>query len=65
MFADPRSDLRVIAIFDDDGRLIRTRAFSVPFGVLATDPHTRTLIALRRLNGLELVVYAWRWTEIQ
>lgn len=60
-FADLRSDLRVLATYDAEGRLLRRSVIAVPIGILATVPERRVLLAARRTDRLEVVTYRWRW----
>lgn len=62
-FSDLRSDRRVLAIYDSEGRLVRTSLLDVPMAVLATVPDKRLMLAARRTDRLEIVTYQWRWTR--
>lgn len=59
--ADLSSDWRVMALYDAEGRPVRSRVYRVPMGFLASDVDKQTLIASRRLNSAEVVRYRWRW----
>ena len=61
LIADPRSDLRLLALYAEDGRIARTSVLQTPFGLLAANPSSHTLLALRRSDEVEVVVYHWRW----
>lgn len=62
VLADPRSDLRALVVFDRSGSRQRIATVSIPLGVLDTRPDSRLLLAVRRTDVIELVVYGWRWT---
>jgi hypothetical protein len=59
--ADPRSDERRIVLFDLEGRPVRTTSVRASWGAVAAIPKEHQLLAVRRTNVLELVVYKWRW----
>jgi hypothetical protein len=59
--SDPRSDHRLLVLYDQAGRAIRHSQIEVPLGLLASSPEGRLLVALRRTDRLELVTYGWRW----
>ncbi|MES2177602.1 MAG: hypothetical protein V4550_07020 [Gemmatimonadota bacterium] len=59
--ADPRSDLRAMLVFDDEGRKVRATMVDGALGFLGANIETRSLIALRTSDVRELVVYSWRW----
>lgn len=61
ILSDPFSLERLIITYDADGRLMRTTLLEVPFGVAATVPKHRVLLAVRRLVDTELVAYRWTW----
>lgn len=61
VFSDLRSDLRLMALYDDEGRFVRALPVSVPLGTLASIPEQRLLLMVRRTNEVELVGYRWRW----
>lgn len=60
-FSDLRSDLRVLATYDAEGRFLQRSVIAVPIGILATVPEKRVLLAARRTDRLEVVTYRWRW----
>jgi len=60
-FADVTSDWRVLALYDDMGRPVRTQPFRVPLGFLLSRVDEQTLVGSRRLNRVEVVRYSWRW----
>ncbi len=53
--ADSRSDLRVFVLFDDTGQIIRRTEIVAPLGFAGSLPSDSTLIAVRRLEGQEIV----------
>jgi hypothetical protein len=61
--ADPRSDKRVLVLYDLDGRVVNRRAMNVAFGILTVSVHQRMLLALRRSDRNELVRYRWDWRQ--
>jgi len=63
--ADPRSDRRILVRYDSEGR-VRSRAeITMAFGVLSARPEQRLLLALRRSDRTELVLYRWDWRRSQ
>ena len=60
-FADLRSDRRLIVRYDQAGRPIRTRTIDLPIGFVTSLPAARLLIGARRITGVEIVGYVWRW----
>jgi hypothetical protein len=63
-FADLNGDERILMLYALDGRAIRSLRVDAPFGLLANDPVRRELLAYRRINRPELVVYRWRWVPV-
>lgn len=61
VLADPRSDNRLLIRYDAAGRQVATRSLALPFGVIATTVAQRRLLAVRRTDRTELVVYEWAW----
>ena len=59
VFADARSDRRLIRVYDTDGRLRSEKTIAVPFGFVGSVPDRRTLFALRRTDRVEVVTYTW------
>jgi hypothetical protein len=59
--ADPRSDHRVLVRYDQNGHIVRKAEMNVAFGILSTSPSQRLLLALRRSDRNEIVVYRWDW----
>jgi hypothetical protein len=60
-FADLASDVRVHAIYNSEGRIIRTVMVEAPQGFVLSDPVGQVLYALRRVGRQQLVEYKWRW----
>jgi len=58
VLADPRSDRRRLLAFSTDGRVLRERDLNVAFGLLASSPDGRRLLALRRTDVDEVVRYS-------
>ena len=61
VIADLRSDRRMLFLFNADGSFVRAMPLDFPFGVLDSDPDRRRILAIRRPDSLELVVYSWDW----
>jgi len=59
--ADPRSDARVLVLYKPDGALRRQRQLLGPIGLVASNILSRRVVALRRSDRLELIMYQWRW----
>lgn len=59
---DPQSDIRILVRYDSSGAVANLSNLNTAFGIAATDPDARKLLALRRTNGTEAVWYAWRWS---
>ncbi len=57
VLADPRSDRRHIVLFGESGAVLRRRDLDVAFGFVASSPSGEHLLALRRTNVDEMVVY--------
>lgn len=55
--ADPRSDRRVIILFDSNGHILSLSRVETALGLVAAAPSGRVLIALRRTDYDELVTY--------
>jgi len=62
-FADLRSDHRVLVLFDHNRRYVRELRLNAPMAFIGTNETTRTLVATRRLQRFELVLYEWRWRD--
>lgn len=63
VIADLQSTARRLLLFDDEGELVQESRIEVPFGVLAVNAQTRTLLVLRRTDRLELVLYEYSWKD--
>ncbi len=59
--ADLTSDRRLILVFDEVGSLVGHRLLEAPLGFVASGSGEQVLIAVRRLNRVEVVRYEWRW----
>jgi hypothetical protein len=59
--ADPRSDRRIVVRYREDGSPVAAHALDVAMGFLASNPATHQLVALRRTNHTDLVIYHWHW----
>lgn len=55
--ADPRSDARVFALYDNAGSTHTTTMVDISLGILDFELRSKRLLMLRRINGLELVTY--------
>lgn len=60
---DLRSDARVLILYDAQGKVRRHTTMDVPMGFVASVPGEHLLLAIRRVGGVELVGYNWRWSE--
>jgi hypothetical protein len=58
------SDHRILVLYDELGRVSRRKVLAVPMGFAASIPETKTLIAARRINRVEIVAYRWRWGDV-
>lgn len=63
IIADLQSTTRRLLLFDDKGELVQESRIDVPFGVLAVNAQTRTLLVLRRTDLVELVLYDYSWKD--
>ena len=61
VLADLESDRRHLILYDAAGARVRRYEMDVPFGILATAPSSRRLLAVRRTDRVELVTYRWAW----
>jgi hypothetical protein len=59
--ADTRSDIRRFVLFDSTGHIMRASRVDASIGFLHALPEKHLLLALRRTDRLELVVYVWHW----
>jgi len=59
--ADLTSDARMLLLFDPEGRPLRVSELAIPFEVLASNEQTRRILALRRTDFLEAVIYKFTW----
>lgn len=58
---DLRSDLRILALYDETGHLRRRTVVDVPLAVMASAPERKLLLVARRTSRLEMVIYGWEW----
>ena len=61
VLADLESDRRHLILYDASGARVRRYEMDVAFGILATSPGSRRLLAVRRTDRVELVTYSWTW----
>jgi len=61
VLVDLKSDWRELVLFDDKGAELRRASINVAMGYVASAPERRELLAVRRGNQVEAVVYQWRW----
>jgi hypothetical protein len=61
--ADLKSDLRVLVLYDTDGRVIRQSRLDVAIGMQYSIPARRLLLAAVRTNESQLIVYQWHWGD--
>jgi hypothetical protein len=59
--SDLASDKRVLVLYDWRGGVLRYHSMDVPLGIVQSIPSEQLLVAVRRLNVLEVVGYRWRW----
>lgn len=57
VLADPRGDRRFLVAFDQTGSVLRGRSLDVAFGLLASSPNGKYVLALRRTDVDEVVTY--------
>ena len=57
----PVSDRRLLLLYDDFARFVRASHPPVSFGVLAASDRASLLVASRRREMQELVLYRWKW----
>jgi hypothetical protein len=58
-YVDLRSDRREFAVFSADGRELRRIDIQVPLGYVDVHPPTGLVLAIRRTDVVEAVVYRW------
>jgi hypothetical protein len=61
VLGDMTSTKRHLVLFNEAGSPVRTSEIPIPFGILATNVHSSTLLALRRTDRLEVVLYGYSW----
>ncbi len=61
--ADLRGDRRLLITYSPEGVPLRRTALNAPFGVVEASWDEQTIYAVRDGNGIELVIYRWKWTE--
>lgn len=61
--ADLTSDRRLLLLYDGSEHLVRVRSLDVPIGLHASLPSARLLLAVRRTNHAEVVVYERTWLQ--
>ena len=59
--ADLASDRRRFTILDQKGDAVRDLSLDLSLGFLATNAERHEVLALRRTDRLELVIYHWQW----
>lgn len=63
VIVDRRSNLRALVRFDEGGRLVQETLLDAPLGLAMTDVAAREVWGARRVGGVELVKYRWRWVR--
>lgn len=63
VLADPRSDVRALAVYDVDGSTRSLTLVGLSLGILDFEPLSNRLLMLRRTNGQELVTYRLQLTS--
>ncbi len=61
-FADLKSDERALVVYNSDGGFARMSLMQAPLALVAHEPLTRTVIAMRRAGDPEVVKYRWSFT---
>ena len=61
ILADLASDRRHLLVYDPSGSFKRRTEIDVPFGILDTLLDGQELLALRRTDRLEILIYRWSW----
>lgn len=62
--ADLRSDHREIILYDKKGREVRRTSLESPFAYVARAAGAPLLVAVRRSEVVELVLYEWAWIPV-
>jgi hypothetical protein len=62
-FADLRSDMRLLVLYDRQGELRRVSPVAVPLGMLGASVESHLLLAARTTDKREIVLYRWRWGD--
>jgi hypothetical protein len=60
-YSDIRGRRRIFATYGADHQLLRATEIDTPMGIMATEPSLRFMVAGRRTDTFELVLYQWRW----
>lgn len=60
-FADLTSNKRILVLYAFNGSVVRVTAINAPLGLVDGDPIQHHLVAARRTDRVELVVYEWAW----
>jgi hypothetical protein len=63
VLGDMTSSHRHLLLFNKFGEPLRASEVPIPFGVLASNNDTKSLLALRRTDRLEAVVYRYSWGQ--
>jgi hypothetical protein len=58
--SDIRSDKRLLILYDTEGCVASGTEVDVPLGFVASLESEHLLVAARRLNAMEIVIYRWR-----
>jgi hypothetical protein len=59
--ADLNSDTRILARYGNSGEPLSERRMTVPLGFLAVASAEPKILAFRRINSPEFVIYRWEW----
>lgn len=65
MLVDPRSDMSVMVVYDDVGRVVRRTRLNVSLGILHVRCPVNRVLALRRTDRAELVTYSLHRSDTQ
>ena len=63
VLGDLNSDLRLLFLYNSSGNLVRNSTLDAPVGFLEGADELGIILAARRINGMELVGYSWRWVQ--
>ncbi|MEP6832354.1 MAG: hypothetical protein ABJB74_03125 [Gemmatimonas sp.] len=59
--ADFKSGTRMLIAFDSVGNFRRKTSFAGMVSLVASDEKQKRIVAVRRMNHSEVILYKWRW----